>query len=358
MEEVRKIFAAKEIPVELNRTSITLIPKIPGPETLSNYRPISLCNTVYKIVSKILVARLRPLLGKLISHYQSAFVPGRRGTDNAIIVQELIHTISKKKGKTWFMAIKIDMEKVYDKLEWSFIREMLIRVNIPQNLIKLMMSCVSTVSTSIVVNGGALDHILPLKGLRQGDPLSPHIFILCMDFLGQLIEEKCSTKSWKLVRASRSGQAFFHLFFADDLVLFAKADQENCVEIREVLDLFCSRSGQSISGAKSRVYFSPNVDRERREELCDILGFQSTSNLGKYLGIPFKHPGSSSQNFNFVIERVKQKLADWKANLLSLAGRSILVKHVSSTIPNYVMQSAQLPNKIIEGIDRVNRNFL
>ena len=142
------------------------------------------------------------------------------------------------------------------------------------------------------------------------------------------------------------------------MVLFAKADQENCVEIREVLDLFCSRSGQSISGAKSRVYFSPNVDRERREELCDILGFQSTSNLGKYLGIPFKHPGSSSQDFNFVIERVKQKLADWKANLLSLAGRSILVKHVSSTIPNYVMQSAQLPNKIIEGIDRVNRNFL
>ncbi|KAK9988172.1 hypothetical protein SO802_028411 [Lithocarpus litseifolius] len=117
-------------------------------------------------------------------------------------------------------------------------------------------------------------------------------------------------------------------------------------------------SGQSASGAKSRVYFSPNVDRGKREELCEILGFQSTPNLGKYLGIPIKHPGSSSQDFNFVLERVKQKLAGWKANLLSLAGRSILVKHVSSTIPNYVMQSAHLPSKIIEGIDRVNRNFL
>ena len=141
------------------------------------------------------------------------------------------------------------------------------------------------------------------------------------------------------------------------MVLFAKANHENCVVIREVLDLFCSRSGQSVSGAKSRVYFSPNVDRFSREELCDILGFQSTPNLDSW-GIPIKHLGSSSQDFNFVLERVKQKLAGWKANLLSLAGKSILVKHVSSTIPNYVMQSAHLPNKIIEGIDQVNRNFL
>ena len=122
-----------------------------------------------------------------------------------------------------------------------------------------------------------------------------------MDFLSQLIEEKCSTKSWLPVKASKSGMAFSHLFFADDLVLFAKADQSNCAVIREVLDLFCSRSGHSVSGAKSRVYFSPNVGRDKREELCDILGFQSTPNLGKYLSIPIKHPGPSSQDFNLFL---------------------------------------------------------
>ena len=179
-----------------------------------------------------------------------------------------------------------------------------------------------------------------------------------MDFLGQLIKEKCSTKNWKPVRVNRSGLAFSHLFFVDDLVLFAKANLENCAAIREVLDLFCSKSSQSISGAKSRVNFSPNVDRDCRENLCAILGFQSTPNLGKYLGIPINQQGFSSQDFNFVLERVKQKLAGWKANLLSMVGRTVLVRHVSSTIPNYVMQSALLPNKIIEGIDRVNRNFL
>ena len=117
---------------------------------------------------------------------------------------------------------------------------MLNKVNLPQSLIKLVMSCISTVSTSILVNGGTLDPILPFRGIRQGDPLSPYIFILCMDFLGQLIEEECSKKRWNPVRASKSGLAFSHLFFADDLVLFVKADQANCLVIREVLHDFCS----------------------------------------------------------------------------------------------------------------------
>lgn len=98
-----------------------LITKIKGPETLGNFRPISLCNTIYKIFKKIIVARLRPYLEKLISPLQSAFVPGRKGINNAIIVQELIHSISRKKGTVGYMAIKIDLEKAYDKLEWSFI---------------------------------------------------------------------------------------------------------------------------------------------------------------------------------------------------------------------------------------------
>ena len=163
---------------------------------MGNYRPISLCNTVYKVITKIIVARLRPFLEKLISPLQAAFVPGRKGIDNAIIVQEIVHTLSKKKGKVGYIAIKVDLEKAYDKLEWSFIRGMLIRANLPVDLIDLIMSCVSTVLTSILVNGEALDPIYPSRGIRQGDPLSPYLFILCMDFLGQLIQDKCEAKMW------------------------------------------------------------------------------------------------------------------------------------------------------------------
>ena len=115
--EVKKAFRECKIPEYLNRTNVVLIPKIAGLESLGNYRPISLCNIVYKTVTKILVARIRPYLDKLVSPLQSAFVPGRKGVDNAIVVQEIIHTLSMKKGRVGYMAIKVDLEKAYDKME-------------------------------------------------------------------------------------------------------------------------------------------------------------------------------------------------------------------------------------------------
>ena len=105
----------------LNRTLITLIPKCNTPESLSNYCQISLCDTIYKIVTKVIVARIHSMLSNLVSPYQTTFVLGRKGVNNAIIVQELVHTMSKKKGRGGFMAIKIDLENSYDCLEWSFI---------------------------------------------------------------------------------------------------------------------------------------------------------------------------------------------------------------------------------------------
>ena len=145
-----------------------------------------------------------------------------------------------------------------------------------------------------------------------------------MDFLGQLIQEKCEAKVWSPVKSSRSGPSFSHLFFADDLMLFAKANAENCIAIREVLDTFCSLSRQTVSEAKSRVYFSPNINPSDKEALSNILGFQQIDCLGKYLGFPIKHKGGNNQDFNFVLDRVKSKLAGWKANLLSMVGRVVM----------------------------------
>ena len=132
------------MPEYLNRTLITLIPKYNALESFSNYRPISLCNTVYKIVTKVIVARIHSMLSNLVSPYQTAFVPGQKGIDNAIIVQELVHTMSKMKRRERFMEIKIDLEKAYDRLEWSFIRDTLALFKFPNHLASLIMSCVST----------------------------------------------------------------------------------------------------------------------------------------------------------------------------------------------------------------------
>ena len=165
-KEIKEVFNERKVPAYLNQTHITLIPKIKGPETIGNYRLISLCNSVYKIISKIIVTRIRPCLDSLVSPFQTAFVSGRKEVDNAIIAQETIHTVGRKRGKVGNMVIKIDLEKAYDRLEWSFIRDVLQAANFPSDMVQLIMSCGSSSTASILVNGGALDSFLPSRGTR------------------------------------------------------------------------------------------------------------------------------------------------------------------------------------------------
>ena len=179
-----------------------------------------------------------------------------------------------------------------------------------------------------------------------------------MEVLSRIIEEKCSQKVWTPLKASSSGPIFSHLFFADDLLLFVRANEENCGSVREAIEEFCSLSGQRVNFSKSKVFFSPNVDHEQRDFLSNILGFRSTSNLGSYLGFPLRNAGSSNQDLNFVLSRVEQKLVGWKSNLLSFAGWQVLIQASISSIPSYIMQSVLLPSRILDKLDKISWNFL
>lgn len=203
-----------------------------------------------------------------------------------------------------------------------------------------------------------MEPIISSRGIKQGDLLSPYLFILCMEALGHLIKEKCKEKKWNPIKSSKNGVAFSHLF--SWMTWFSLQKQTTLIVQRfgMCLIVFCAKSGKSISESKLRVYFSPNVDVDTRESLCDILGFHSTPNLGKYLGFPIKHRGAINEDLSFVLERVEQKVAGWKVILLSLAGRVVLIQASTTTIPTYVMQSTALPKKLLANLDRVNRNFL
>ena len=256
------------------------------------------------------------------------------------------------------MIVKIDLEKAFDRMEWSFVRRVLIHFGFLPMIIKLTLSCISSTSTSLLFNGSKLPSFLASRGLRQGDPLSPYLFILCMEFLGALIDSKCALGDWTKVKASRGGPGFSHVFFADDLLLFAKANARNCAAIADVLDVFCSMSGQKVSHTKSRIFFSLNVPALIKHSIYDSLGFLPTDFLGKYLGFPILHRRQPSFDFHIITERVQAKLAGWKSRLLSPSLKLVLIKLAVTPIPEYVMQCMSVPIKVCNSIDKLCRDFL
>ncbi|WCJ35671.1 DNAse I-like superfamily protein [Euphorbia peplus] len=342
----------------LNDTLITLIPKVGCPESLSQFRPISLCNVAYKAISKCIVNRIKPFLPDIVSPMQSSFVPGRQITDNIILLQEVIGTMRKRYLRKNSMVLKLDLEKAYDRISWSFLRDTLIEVGMPNGLVNVIMECVTSSSLQVLWNGEKTEDFRPTRGLRQGDPLSPYLFVLCMERLSHLIIDAVSNRSWKAVRASQSGPALSHIFFADDIVLMSEASFQQAQVIKSILSFFCDCSGQKVSLAKSRVFFSVNTPERIKDEVCVELGISSTIDLGKYLGVPIIHDRISKNTYNYVVDRVKLRLAGWKAKCLSFAGRVTLVRSVLNAIPAYTMQTVMLPASICNSLDMVSRKFL
>ena len=207
------------------------------------------------------------------------------------------------------MVVKIDLEKAYDRLEWSFVRMVLKHFGFPANIINLIMSCISNTSTVVLFNGNKLDSFQPIRGIKQGDPISPYIFLFCIEFLGAQINSMCENKRWDTIKASKNGPSFSHVFFADDFMLFAKANTKNSEAIMEVLDNFCTLAGQKVNLAKSRVLFSPNIARRCKRSICSKLEINAIQNLGRYLGFPLIYKGRNGDAFNFVIDRVQKKLS-------------------------------------------------
>nr|POE51485.1 transposon tx1 uncharacterized 149 kda protein [Quercus suber] len=189
---VKNIFWSMKIPENLNSTLIYIIPKTDKPEIMHQLRPIGLCNTLYKTITKLLFRRLKPFLPDLIHPYQANFILGRKANDNVILTQEIIHTMTISKSKQGFMALKIDLEKAFDRLEWGFIYHVLNWFKFPKDWIDLIISCISSSNLSILVNGEKLDPFLPSRGIWQRDPLSQYIFILCMEYLAWLIQSKAT----------------------------------------------------------------------------------------------------------------------------------------------------------------------
>ncbi|CAN0906411.1 LINE-1 retrotransposable element ORF2 protein [Linum grandiflorum] len=301
----------------LNYTLNALIPKVKSPESPKEFRPISLCN-VYKLVAKVLANRLKLILDKEVSPEQSAFVPGRFIADNVMATFESFHSMKKiSKAKTGYFAAKVDMAKAYDRVEWKFLECIMRRLNFDDWWIQRIMMCVETVSFSVLVNGRRSTCFTPSRGLRQGDPLSPYLFLLCAEGLSKTIHTAINVKHLHGLKVAVGAPVVSHLFFVDDSILFSRATVDESIVLRDILKKYERESRQLINFQKSEISFSRNVGWHTKLQISGVLGMKIVEKHDKYLGLVMEVGRSKKSLFCYLRDRVQNKLKGFAGKNLS-----------------------------------------
>ena len=358
VKEVQGLFSTGVLPEHINDTHILLIPKNKNPQTVADYRPIALCNVYYKIISKIITKRLQPLLSSLISENQSAFVPGRAISYNVLITHEVLHYLKTSKAeKHCSMAVKTDMSKAYDRLEWEFIELVLQRLGFHQVWINLIMQCISTVTYSFLINGSPRGKVSPSRGIRQGDPLSPYIFILCSEVLSGLCNRAQEEGRLQGVRIARGCPRINHLLFADDTMFFLSTNSTCRAALRDILQRYEEASGQTINPEKSAITFSKHTPSDLKQAVKDDLQIQKEGGTGKYLGLPEQFGRKKKDLFASIVDRIKQIASGWSTKFLSTAGKMAMLQSVLSAVPSHSMTCFKLPISLCKRIQSTVTRF-
>ena len=279
----------------------------------------------------------------MISENQSAFVPGRLITDNALIAFECLHTIRRKQVKKPFFALKIDMMKAHDRVEWSYLRGCLSCLGFAESWINSVMRCVTSTRYAVRVNGDLTEPVVPSRGIRQGDPISPYLFLLCTKGLSCLLKQQEDQGVLQGVKNGRLGPAISHLLFADDIIFFAKSDRRSVDALQHILNLYCGGSGQKINLDKSSIFFGNSCKEEIKNEVKQRLSVYNESLQESYLGMPTEVGRSPTLTFRYLYDRMWKRMNGLSDRPLSRKGVEILLKSVIQAIPTYVMSCFELP---------------
>lgn len=269
---------------EWNGTIIALVPKLEQPSWVKDFRPISMCNTSYKIISKVIVNRLCRVIPAIIDQAQSGFVPGRMITDNVLVGFECIHWLRRQtKRKKGYVALKLDMSKAYDRVEWSYLQAVLSKMGFPTPFVSLIMRCVSSASFSFILNNSVYGNIVPTRGMRQGDPLSPFLFVICAQGVSSMLATIERDNQFSGIPIDPGRLSISHLFFADDSLVFFKATREGCNAIKQCLLKYERASGKMVNFEKSAAAFSPSINQRDANMVRQILNINIVQGHTLYL---------------------------------------------------------------------------
>ena len=242
---------------------------------------------------------------------------------------------------------------------WSgiFLVEIMRKMGFCDSWLNLIHECISTVSYLILVNGEPKGEIFPSRRIRQGDPLSPYLFLLCSKGLNRMIQKATREDIIRGFSLCKIGPKITHLFFANDSLLFCRARREDLQAIQNILTSFDHSSGQKINCEKTTLFFSKAVSDDMKREIIDFLGVAEIKEYEKYLRLPAVVGKNKKASLNYIKERVWAKLQGWKEKLLSQAGREVLLKVVVQAIPTFAINCFKLPVGLCKEIETQIRKF-
>ncbi|XP_059295399.1 uncharacterized protein LOC132048723 [Lycium ferocissimum] len=317
-------------------------------QTTWMYKAIN-CTTV------TLIPKTGTVMDCLIDCSQSAFVPGRVITDNILLSHELVKGY-RRRGLSPRCMLKIDMQKTYDSVEWSFLEQVLVGLNFPSKFIGWIITCIRTVSYSIIINGKPSLPFEAKKGLRQGDPMSPFLFVMVMEYLSRVLKQVGRNSDFNFhPKCERLN--LIHLGFADDLLLFCRGDIGLVQLLFERFQCFSKVSGLVANFSKSSVYCG-GMTSEEEQEILGTLGFSKGELPFRYLGVPLCTKRVSYIQCQPLLNKILNRIKSWTTKFLSYAGRAQLIKSVLFSIQVFWAQVFVLPKKVIKSIVATCRSFL
>jgi hypothetical protein len=341
----------------INSTFISLIPKIQGAKEVKDFRPISLVGGVYKIISKVLANRMRRVMDKIISKPQNAFVKGRQILDSVLIANECLD--SRIKSEEPGVLCKLDMEKAYDHVDWSFLMYLLRRCGFGEKWCSWIQHCITSVRFSVLINGIPSGFFGSSRGVRQGDPLSSFLFVLVMEAFSRMLgafNDRGLISGFSVGSREQDRVTISHLLFADDTLVFCGANVSQIRHLGALLVCFEAVAGLKVNLSKSVLV--PVGLVENVGQLAGLLGCGYGEVPLKYLGLPLGASFKLKTMWAGLEDMMVRKLAPWKRLYLSKGGRVTLIKSTLSNMPTYMLSLFPIPADVAKRIEKIQRDFL
>jgi len=346
--------ANKAIPKGCNPSFIALIPKIGDPKYTCDFRPISLIGCQYKIIGKLLANRLAMVIDSVVSSEQSAFIKGRQILDGPLILSEVL--AHYKNCKKSLMIFKVDFEKAYDSLSWEYLLEVMRKMGFSDVWCAWIRAALQSSRASVLVNGSPTTEFEVQRGLRQGDPLSPFLFVIAMEGLHVGMMEASRVGAFNGVKIGKTDLEISHLLYADDAVIICDWSVQNARKILNILQVFYLASGLKINLVKRKL-IGVGVQFNTVSEVAQLLGCSAVQTPFMYLGVMVGGNMNRIDLWKTMMDRFVERLARWKVKLLSMGGRLTLVKAVLGSISIYHMSIYKVPLTVLKRLEALRARF-